>query len=127
MTENTDMIGTRFYKDAPLTPELEQQSYEVAMWCNSNGAELVDHGDYVEVEYSAIPDQGEVLFASLREERDKRLLNTDCMLLSDYPITSEAKKAVKSYRKELRDLPAQPGAPWDGGGPETPWPVMPEV
>ncbi|MDY0204729.1 MAG: phage tail assembly chaperone [Desulfovibrio desulfuricans] len=34
---------------------------------------------------------------------------------------------IKAYRQFLRDLPAQEGAPWDGGGELTPWPELPEV
>jgi hypothetical protein len=34
---------------------------------------------------------------------------------------------IKAYRQFLRDLPAQEGAPFDGGGELTPWPHMPEV
>ena len=29
------------------------------------------------------------------------------------------------YRQKLRDLPKEDGAPWDGGGEETPWPINP--
>ena len=66
------------------------------------------------------------LFASLRAARDTRLASTDKMLLPDYPISVDALAQVKAYRSALRDLPDQTGAPWDGGGDETPWPVKPE-
>ena len=62
-------------------------------------------------------------FAALRAARDARLADTDKMLLPDYPITAEALEKVKTYRAALRDLPDQPGAPWDGGGAATPWPA----
>ena len=62
-------------------------------------------------------------FAALRAARDARLADTDKMLLPDYPITAEALEKVKTYRAALRDLPDQPGAPWDGGGEATPWPA----
>ena len=62
-------------------------------------------------------------FAALRAARDARLADTDKMLLPDYPITADALEKVKTYRAALRDLPDQPGAPWDGGGAETPWPA----
>lgn len=64
-------------------------------------------------------------FAALRTERDTRLTATDYYVMPDYP--AEDKSAVLAYRQALRDLPAQPGAPWDGGGPNTPWPNKPEV
>lgn len=67
------------------------------------------------------------LFVSLRRERDTRLAVTDYLLMSDYPLSAESREAVVAYRQALRDLPAQPGAPWDGGGEKTPWPSKPEL
>ena len=40
-------------------------------------------------------------------------------------LTPEQYTELLTYIQELRDLPAQPGAPWDGGGDATPWPVKP--
>ena len=64
-------------------------------------------------------------FERLRAERDRRLTATDYLLMQDYPLDTTHKEAVRLYRQALRDLPSQEGAPWDGGGEETPWPVMP--
>ena len=64
-------------------------------------------------------------YAALRSARDERLADTDKYLLADYPIGAENLAAVKLYRFALRDLPDQPGAPWDGGGELTPWPELP--
>lgn len=72
---------------------------------------------------SSAPD----LFTALRHARDARLDATDKYLLSDYPISESDLGAIKAYRQALRDLPAQPGAPWDGGGELTPWPELPSV
>lgn len=66
-------------------------------------------------------------FARLRAERDRRIVSTDYLLMTDYPLSDEARAAVSAYRQALRDLPAQDGAPWDGGGALTPWPMMPEL
>lgn len=63
------------------------------------------------------------LFAALRAARDARLMDTDKYLLADYPISAADLEAVKAYRTALRNLPDQPGAPWDGGGKATPWPA----
>lgn len=65
------------------------------------------------------------LFQQLRAERDRRLTATDYLLMQDYPIPADQRTAVQAYRQALRDLPAQEGAPWDGGGEETPWPELP--
>ena len=66
-------------------------------------------------------------FERLRAERDRRLDETDYLLMADYPLAEDAGAVVKAYRQSLRDLPSQEGAPWDGGGEETPWPVIPEI
>lgn len=66
-------------------------------------------------------------FERLRAERDRRIVATDFLLMQDYPIPADQRTAVQAYRQALRDLPAQDGAPWDGGGKETPWPAAPEV
>ena len=66
-------------------------------------------------------------FERLRAERDSRLSATDYLLMQDYPLDNTLKDAVRLYRQALRDLPSQEGAPWDGGGKETPWPAAPDV
>ena len=73
---------------------------------------------------AALTDQ---FYTSLRASRDARLTATDKYLLADYPISADALAQVRAYRAALRALPEQPGAPWDGGGDETPWPELPSV
>lgn len=65
--------------------------------------------------------------SSLRKSRDKRLAETDYLIMPDYPLPEDKRIAVLVYRQALRDLPEQEGAPWDGGGIETPWPDMPVI
>lgn len=74
-----------------------------------------------------VPPTEAELFQRLRTERDSRLAATDYLLMPDYPIPADQRTAVQAYRQALRDLPAQDGAPWDGGGKETPWPEIPSV
>lgn len=66
-------------------------------------------------------------FAMLRTARDGRLAATDYLVAPDYPLDEAGKAQVVAYRQALRDLPAKSGAPWDGGGPLTPWPQKPDV
>ena len=96
--------------------------------------EVKPDGYYTEDEWYAAhptpippPPSDDGLFISLRMYRDTLLLNTDRYLISDYPISATQLTAIKAYRQALRDLPAQPGAPWDGGGELTPWPELPSV
>ena len=64
-------------------------------------------------------------FERLRAERDRRLAETDYLLMPDYPLSEGQRTVLQSYRQSLRDLPSQEGAPWDGDGEETPWPEIP--
>lgn len=61
----------------------------------------------------------------LRVERDRRLAETDWMASPDMPISEDETNEIWSYRQALRDLPQQPGAPWDGE--EIPWPEKPTI
>jgi len=58
----------------------------------------------------------------LREERNKRIAQTDYLATIDYPhATEEAKQAWLDYRQALRDLPA------NTTDPENPvWPLAPQ-
>ncbi|WP_165064432.1 phage tail assembly chaperone [Desulfovibrio sp. ZJ200] len=66
-------------------------------------------------------------FELLRMACEARLTATDKLTTSDYPISDEDRAAVNAYRKAIRELNHQPGAPWDGGGKLTPWPEMPTI
>lgn len=69
----------------------------------------------------------EQLFQNLRMIRDSKLQETDKYLsIADFPLSDELREKYKAYRQELRDLPSLDGAPWDGGGENTPWPKEPE-
>lgn len=54
---------------------------------------------------------------SVREERNRLLTETDWTMLADAPVDQDAWSA---YRQALRDIPEQPGFPFD-----TVWPVKP--
>lgn len=78
----------------------------------------------------------EELLDTLRSVRDGRISavlwmrerHTDEIALGTEPtLTPEQYTALLTYIQALRDLPAQPGAPWDGGGIETPWPELPKT
>ena len=68
----------------------------------------------------------EELASCIRAERDRRLAKTDHLVMLDYPIDADKLKEIKVYRQSLRDLPQQPGFPWQGpDDPACPWPVEP--
>ena len=66
----------------------------------------------------------EALWDNLRKIRNDLIASTDYLLAADYPITQEKLALVKEYRQALRDITKLEGAPFDGGGNNTPWPVQ---
>lgn len=70
----------------------------------------------------------EELAASIRAERNKRLALTDHLVMPDYPLDANKLEEIKAYRQALRDLPQQPGFPWNGpDDPACPWPYLEEL
>lgn len=111
-----EQLGTAWQFGGSVT-DGTQQAWDAVVWEDSRakptwGTLCTAHADYVH----------DALFAALRKARDARLAATDKMLLPDYPIAADDLAKVKTYRAALRDLPDQPGTPWDGGGVVTPWP-----
>ena len=55
-------------------------------------------------DYEAAQARDDAMF-NLRDERTKRLAETDWTQMADAPITPEQKAAFVAYRQQLRDLP----------------------
>ncbi len=98
----------------------------VALW-GVEKARLAAEAEAAEAARLAEYNSETARYARLRAERDRRVAATDYLIMPDYPLGDDAKAAVSAYRQALRDLPAQGGAPWDGGGEATPWPDMPAI
>ena len=49
----------------------------------------------------------------IRIERNRYLSNSDFTQLNDYPGSTTELAQVTQFRQALRDVPAQPGFPWD--------------
>lgn len=98
----------------------------VALW-DAEKARLTAEAEAAEAARLAEYNSEPARFERLRAERDRRLSETDYLLMPDYPLSDDSRAAVQAYRQALRDLPAQEGAPWDGGEEKTPWPVMKNV
>lgn len=64
----------------------------------------------------------EELARQIRDERDRKLEETDWYMMPDYPADPETLEVVKNYRKALRDITLQSGFPRD-----VKWPVEPRV
>lgn len=85
------------------------------------------HPDRVTEEQPYVPPVPTVeeLAARVRAERDRRIAETDYLVMPDYPISQDKFEEIKVYRQALRDLPQQPGFPWNGtDDPACPWPVL---
>lgn len=63
----------------------------------------------------------EELARQVRNERDRKLEETDWYMMPDYPADPETLEVVKNYRKALRDITLQSGFPRD-----VKWPVVPK-
>lgn len=98
----------------------------VALW-EMEKARLTAEAEAAEAARLAEYNSEPARFERLRAERDRRLTETDYLLMPDYPLSDDSRAAVQAYRQALRDLPAQEGAPWDGGEEKTPWPAMKNV
>ena len=60
-------------------------------------------GDIPNMEYEK--QQGQILFINqLRQNRNKKLDESDKYMLPDYPITPENLEKIKIYRQQLRDF-----------------------
>lgn len=64
----------------------------------------------------------EELARRVRDERDRKLEETDWYVTPDYPADPKTLELVKSYRQALRDITLQSGFPRD-----VKWPVEPKV
>lgn len=81
-------------------------------WGDGSGVQRIDG--------AIVPDMA-VAWASLRAERDGRLAGTDWTQLPDAPLMVEQVAAWRTYRQQLRDLPA------NTEDPRNPiWPTRPD-
>lgn len=64
----------------------------------------------------------EALARQIRDERNRKIEETDWYMMPDYPADPETLEIVKNYRKALRDITLQSGFPRD-----VKWPVVPRV
>ena len=126
----------------------------VPRWTGEKWGQVEDHkgksgyvnGQQHEIkEYGPLPDgwsdtpsppTHEELFDRLRILRDARISavlwmrerHADELELGKVTtLTPEQYTELLTYIQALRDLPAQHGAPWDGGGELTPWPELPKT
>ena len=111
--EQLDGIG--YNKAVPL--RREQYTSYVTTW--TKGEDLI----YRETVVSAVVDEAARDAAeaeTVREERDRRLGESDWTQLADSPLDQAMKDAWAACRQALRDVPQQAGFPGSVAWPETP-------
>jgi hypothetical protein len=64
-------------------------------------------------------DERDVLASEIRQKRNEMLAETDYLVAQDYPLPPELAPAVWAYRQALRDIPEQPGFPYN-----VKWPAL---
>lgn len=125
----TNNAGHIEWKDGPNQP-LEAADYEhqvapfVVFWKDEKARREQAVAEAEAARLAEFNSEGS-RFERLRAERDRRLAETDYLLMPDYPLSEGQRTVLQVYRQALRDLPSQEDAPWDGGGEETPWPEIP--
>ena len=109
------------YHVYPYAAEFAQEWDEVFAYAEAHPECVTEEQPYV----PPVPTTEE-LAARVRAERDRRIAETDYLVIPDYPISQDKLEEIKVYRQALRDLPQQPGFPWNGpNAPACSWPVEP--
>lgn len=108
------------YHVYPYAAEFAQEWDEAFAYAEAHPEYVTDEGPYT----PTVKD----IAASIRIERDKRIAATDYLVMPDYPLDVNKLEEIKAYRQALRDLPQQPGFPWNGpDDPACPWPTLDET
>jgi hypothetical protein len=110
-------LETVFTEDAPAYDQRTQRlvSAEAPVY---EGGRWVIKLQVVNKTPEELAEQEAAQAAAVRSERNARLAACDWTQLADAPVDDLAWAA---YRQELRDVPNQPGFPWD-----VQWPAKPE-
>ena len=121
----------------PLTADAYEADVApfVALW-EAEKARLNEEAAAAEAARIAEYNSPEARAARVRAERDRRLASCTWIIerhrdqLDNGEATTlseEQYQAWQTYRQALRDLPQQPGFPWEGpDDPACPWPVKPQ-
>jgi len=101
-------------------PQAQPTRYQVAY---RDGVEQVNGKWYTKFAVADMGDDAKAALdeqqaTSIRNERNKKLSESDWSQVEDSPVD---KAAWATYRQALRDLPSQSGFPWD-----VTWPTQPE-
>ena len=108
------------YHVYPYAAEFAEEWDAVFAYAEAHPECVTEEQPYV----ASTPTQEE-LAASIRAKRNRRIAETDYLVLSDYPSSQENLENIRVSRQALRDLPEQLGFPWNGpDDPACPWPSL---
>jgi hypothetical protein len=100
------------FEDLPLDAvEVATDDYKSILQGASQGLVITCNKDGYPVLSDAPTPTTEELAAIARGERDTLLMETDYLVMQDYPHSAASLAAIKEYRQALRDVPAQPRFP----------------
>lgn len=108
-----DMFDESKY-DEYVAPYVEQWEREIAR------LKAVEEERIAEEAEAATNNAKNNIESIARHKRNRKLLESDRLMLPDYPINEETRQAVIAYRQALRDLPEQEGWPENFK-----WPICP--
>ena len=116
-TEVLEALGAEVVFEGP---QAQPTRYQTAF---RDGVEQIDGKWYTKYSVADMDDETKVVIdaeqaKSVRTARDEKLKDSDWTQIADAPVDKEI---WATYRQALRDVPIQPGFPW-----EVTWPTQPE-
>ena len=105
------------YSDQPVVDVLTQRMVEIAPLYD--GQSWIQQWAVEALPQDEIDARNAQQASSVRAERNRRLADTDWMVVKTLEAGQPQDFSVAAYRQALRDVPSQPGFPWD-----IIWPTM---
>jgi hypothetical protein len=115
-------VTLKFYTNIVKTTEMDMNDHEVTSWSfdryvmvrpHDNGLISRIESDLPTWLSFAEAEEKKDVAKKVRHQRNDLLKDTDMTQLTDAPFSNEEKTAYRNYRQALRDVPQQPGFPYD--------------
>jgi len=118
--ENVKKFHEKGENGQPDSTGYEYDRYTITRKHSAHLQESV--GNYTQLWLDFVKAEEEKTLADeIRTQRDTLLDKTDRTQIPDVPMTENSRAAFRVYRQALRDIPEQPGFPFD-----VEWPTEPE-
>jgi hypothetical protein len=106
------------YSDQPVVDVLTQRMVEIAPLFD--GQSWIQQWAVEALPQDEIDARNAQQASSVRAERNRRIADTDWLVIKALEAGQPQDFSVAAYRQALRDIPSQPGFPWDIVWPEVP-------